>query len=64
MQAVDILLRNSVIDVDAGVSHIPIHAAVIHGYTDIVTGLLAAGCNVNKVTVSRFTPQQSRKSTI
>ena len=46
----------------AGVAHIPLHAAVIHGYADIVQTLLDAGCNVDKVAgVIKMTLNQSSR---
>lgn len=43
------LLNVPGINLDAGFSHIPIHASALHGFTSIVEALLRAGCNVNKV---------------
>ena len=44
------LLRVPGIDINAGISHIPLHAAAVHGHYDIAETLLKAGADVNKVT--------------
>ncbi len=43
------LMEHPAIDIDAGIKHIPLHAAAVHGYIGIAETLLKAGCNVNKV---------------
>lgn len=43
------LLAAPNIDVDMGCKHLPLVAAVTHGYLDILDLLLQAGADVNKV---------------
>ena len=45
------LLEHPDIDLNAGISHIPLHAAAVHGHYDIAESLLKAGADVNKVTI-------------
>lgn len=48
-ELVNILLRHPDIDIDKGIKHVPLHAAVVNGYDTIAETLLKAGANVNKV---------------
>lgn len=46
---VKVLLSQPGIDVNVGVSEIPLHAAVKQGYVSMAEVLLEAGCDVNRV---------------
>ena len=43
------LVEHPDINLDAGVEHIPLHAAAVHGYIGIAEVLLQAGCSANTV---------------
>lgn len=47
---VEKLLARPDIEINTGISHVPLHAAAVHGYTNIAEILLKAGANVNQVT--------------
>ena len=46
---VDKLLQRPDIQINTGLSHVPLHAAAVHGYTSIALTLLKAGADVNRV---------------
>ena len=48
-EMVHTLLSQPNINIDAGISHMPLHAAAVHGFTAIAHSLIRAGCDVNKV---------------
>jgi len=48
-EIVRILMRHPTIELDRGVTHVPLHAAAVLGHCAIAELLINAGTNVNKV---------------